>query len=63
MNIVKTKSSTNCGHICFSWFYNYREIMHTRKGKHNDVIATKLSCRCTNAQIIHYYNEITTVNS
>lgn len=52
MNIVKTKSSTICGHMCFSWSYNYREIMHTRKGKHNDVIATKLSCRRTNAQII-----------
>jgi len=52
MNNVKTKSSTICGHICFSWSYNYREIMHTQKGKHNDVIATKLSCRRTNAQII-----------
>jgi len=52
MNIVITKSSTICGHMCFSWSYNYREIMHTRKGKHNDVIATKLSYRRINAQII-----------
>lgn len=58
MRIVKTESSTICGHMCFSWFYNYREIMYTQKGKYNDVIATKLSCQRTNAQL-YYYNEIT----
>jgi hypothetical protein len=35
--------------------------MYTQKGKHNDVIATKFSCRRTNAQL-YYYNEITVVN-
>jgi len=59
MCIVKTESSTICGgHMCFSWFYNYREITYTQKGKYNDVIATKLSCQRTNAQL-YYYNEIT----